>query len=132
MKRFTACGLFVLVLAGCASQGRDGGNSEQVTLFKKGEESVIIHSTFGSSQVRGWRVIDDSTMLIETSSKGDLVATFQTPCPGLRFAEVVGFRTMGPFELDRTTTVILPDGRRCYFQELNPHIKLDSGQEETR
>ncbi len=129
MKLFIGMGLCLLVLAGCAGQGRNGGDSEQVTLFKKGEESVIIHSTFGSSQVRGWRVIDDSTMLIETSSKGDLVATFRTPCRGLRFADAVGFRTMGPFELDRTTTVILPDGQRCYFQDLNPHIKLDNSRE---
>ena len=118
----------ILGLVACAQTGRENREKEQVTLFKKGDESVVIHSTFGSSDIRNWRAVDNSTLIIETYSKGKLVATLMSSCPGIRFAETIGLSTLGPFALDKYTTVILPDGTRCHFKELNPYIELDKSE----
>lgn len=96
---------------------------EQVTLFKNEDKSVVIHSTFGSSDIKDWQVVDSRTLIIETYSHGKLVATLFSSCPGLRTAEVIGFSTMGPFDLDRSTTIILPDGQRCHFKELKELVE---------
>jgi len=119
--------------AGCGTGGpRDSGGIEQVTLFEKDAADVAIPSGFGSSRVKNWRVVDDSTMVIDTVGHGELVATFMTPCRGIRYAEALGFATMGPFEIDKTTKVVLPDGRRCHFKELKPLIKLEEPGEGDR
>src|SRR5690606_19655341 len=83
-------------------------------------------------RVKNWRVVDDSTMVIDTVGHGELVATFMTPCRGIRYAEALGFATMGPFEIDKTTKVVLPDGRRCHFKELKPLLKLEEPGEGER
>src|SRR5690606_32650904 len=52
--------------AGCGTGGpRDPGGIEQVTLFEKDAADVAIPSGFGSSRVKNWRVVDDSTMVID-------------------------------------------------------------------
>ena len=126
MNKLALYVLLPLLVAGCgASKSQDGAEVEQVTLFEKDARNVVIPSGFGSSQIQSWRVVDDNTMIIETFGHGELVATFSMPCQGLRSADTLGFATMGPFDLDRSTKVILPDGRRCYFKELKPLVKLD-------
>lgn len=115
----------VLLTACGASKPVDTGEVEQITLFEKDAKDVVIPSGFGSSRIQSWRVVDDSTMIIKALGHGELVATFTMPCRGIRYADTLGFATMGPFELDRTTRVILPDGTRCHFRELKPLIKLE-------
>jgi hypothetical protein len=132
MCRIWQIGAVLILAAGlsaCTGQSpRQERESEQVTLFKTGDESVVIHSTFGSSDIKNWRAVDNNTLIIETYRHGRLVATFFSPCPGIRYAETIGFSTMGPFDLDRSTTVILPDGQRCHFKELKPYVELDQGE----
>lgn len=116
--------VLILLASGCATDpGAPVG--EQVTLFEKDAPDVVIPESFGSPRVRSWRVVDDRTLIIDATGHGELVAIFATPCPGIRFAETLGFATLGPFELDRSTQVILPDGTRCYFKELKPLVKLE-------
>ena len=121
--------LLPVVLAACAQTDRpdEAADSRVTTFTREGEgESVVIHSSIGgSSDIRNWRVIDSSTMIIETYRHGELIATFFSPCPGLRFAETLGFRTLGPFDLDRTTRVILPDGSSCQLRELRPYVRME-------
>jgi len=113
-----------LLVGGCASAPAKE-TAEQVTLFEKDAPDVTIPESLGSPRVRSWRAVDDRTLIIEASGHGELVATFTTPCRGIRFAETLGFATLGPFELDRSTQVILPDGTRCHFKELKPLVKLE-------
>ena len=121
------------LLAGCAAPapnpGADGG--EQVTTFTREEKqgSVVIHSSMGSPDIKNWRVVDNKTLIIETYRHGELLATFSSPCSGIRFADSLGFSTLGPFELDKSSTVILPDGRRCFIRELEPYVKMEAGEE---
>lgn len=129
MKKLTLCLGLPLLIAGCAtSDSRHTAEAEQVTLFEKDARDVVIHSGFGSSRIESWRVVDDSTMIIETFGHGEVVATFSMPCRGIRTADTLGFATMGPFDLDKTTKVILPDGRKCYFKELKPLVKLEDSE----
>lgn len=78
-----------------------------------------VPKTFGSSDIRDWYAPDNRTLIINTYAHGRFKATLAVPCTGLRSAESLGFSTMGPVELDRTTTVILPDGQRCRFNDLS-------------
>ncbi len=117
--------LLPVALLGCTGAGQAPVTGERITLFDRDAPDVVIHSGFGSPRVRSWRVVDNSTLVIQVTGSPDLVATFMSPCHGIRFAETLGFATMGPFELDRTTTVILPDGRRCPLKELKPLVELE-------
>ncbi len=42
-------------------------------------------------------------------------------CHGILFTDSIGLATMGPFELDKSTTIVLPDGERCHIRELVPY-----------
>lgn len=136
MKCWPKPGLWCLpvllsMLAGCASvsDGSSGlealRDDEVVTLFDQEAKDVVVHSTFGAFGVNSWRAVDSRTLIIDTPRHGELVATFFAPCPGIRYAETLGFVTQGPFDLDKTTRVILPDGTRCHFKSLKPLIKLE-------
>jgi Family of unknown function (DUF6491) len=110
-------------IAGVISCSSQSPSKEQIVEFRKEDNNgqVVIHSTFGSSDIKNWRVVDLSRMVIETYSHGDLLATFMQACSGLGFADSLAFSTMGPFQLDRSTSVILPDGRRCQIKSLEPY-----------
>lgn len=108
------------LLAESGTEAESGAANEQVTEFtreKKGDQ-VTIHSSFGSSDIKNWRVLDRYHMVIETYRHGDLLATFSHSCSGLKFADTIGFSTFGPFDLDRSTKIILPDGRWCHLKSL--------------
>lgn len=131
--------LMASLLTACASSsnsdaqlaGTGDSQGEQVTTFTREERqgNVVIHSNFGSSDIKNWRVIDSTTMVIETYTHGDFMATFAQRCSGIRFAETIGFQTMGPFQLDRSTKIILPDGRRCFFKELKPYTEAEQSEQ---
>jgi len=119
-----------LLIGGCTASTRPtDDNKEQVTTFTREEkqDSVVIHSSMGSPDIKNWRVVDNKTLIIETYRHGELLATFSMPCTGIRSVSTLGFSTLGPFELDKSTHVILPDGRRCYIKELAPYVKLENG-----
>jgi hypothetical protein len=125
--KWLVCTLLATALASTACSATEAlstAKDEQVTTFTKEKKqgAVVIRSTFGSSDIKNWRVLDNRNMVIETYSHGDFLATFTSPCSGLRFTETIGFSTLGPFELDKSTKVILPDGQRCYFKELKPYV----------
>lgn len=106
-------------------------NKEEIATYTRESQgkSVVIHSTFGSSDISSWQAPDNQTLIIDTFSHGKLVARFRQPCSGIRTTEVIGFDTMGPFDLDRSTRVILPDGRQCWFKTLTRYIPLEKNTE---
>jgi hypothetical protein len=77
-------------------------------------------STWGSSNIRDWYAIDDTSIVIRTHGYGSFQGTFMGDCTGIRFTDTLGFSTRGPYELDPSTVIVLPDGRRCAFRELVP------------
>lgn len=123
-----AAGLFIasMVLGACSStQDVAQKEQEETTVFTREMqgENVVVHSSLGFKTIKDWRVIDDRTLIIDTYREGELIARFFAPCPGVRFALTLGFKTMGPFDLDRTTRVVLPDGQVCTFKSLQRYIK---------
>lgn len=87
-----------------------------------GEGVAVLRSGPGSSDIRDWYAPDESTLIISTFSHGRFKATLAGPCPGIRHAGAIGFSTLGPFELDSSTTVVLPDGTRCRFRDLVTYL----------
>ena len=84
------------------------------------DKDISVPSTFGSSTIDNWYVLDNSNIVIETTRR-KYKATFMSSCPGIRFTDSIGLSTMGPYQLDKTTTILLPDGRRCHIKELVPY-----------
>jgi len=123
------------VLAALASTGApadesataaDSAGVPQAAAAAAGEGPAVLRAGPGSSDIRGWYAPDESTLIISTFSHGRFKATLAAPCPGIRHADSIGFSTMGPFELDSSTTVVLPDGRRCRFRDLVGYLPGDA------
>jgi hypothetical protein len=112
-----------VLLPGCAASPEP--STDEFPTYSKLErgDSVVIHSTFGRSDIKNWQAPNNSTLIIETYSHGDFIAKFMSPCVGIRTTETIGFDTMGPFDLDSSTKVLLPDGRWCHFGSLRPYEK---------
>ena len=92
------------------------------------ERQPRVPATFGSSDISDWYAPDNETIVINTYSHGKFKGRFMNRCQGVRFADTLGFSTMGPYELDSSTSIVLPDGTRCALRELAPY----SDEEEKR
>jgi hypothetical protein len=90
-------------------------------------EARVLRS-FGSSDISDWYAPDNQTIVINTYGHGRYRGTFLGNCDGIRFEENLGFSTRGPYELDSSTHIVLPNGRRCALKELVPY----SDEEEKR
>lgn len=105
---------------------------EAITVVERLSPDVRVPESFGSSQIRNWYAPDSETLIIETL-RGDFKATFANNCSGIRFAESIGFKLKGGVELDKFTTIVLPDGQTCFFKELVAYDKdeQDSAKSKT-
>jgi hypothetical protein len=92
--------------------------TDEVEVVGPAGERPALPKTFGSSDIKDWYAPDSRTLIINTYGHGRFKATLTSGCAGIRSAETLGFTTMGPFELDSSTTVVLPDGARCGFSDL--------------
>ena len=99
---------------------QDKGTPKEEVVVIGHDKDVSVPSTFGSSTIDNWYVLDNRNIVIETTRR-KYKATFMSSCPGIRFTDTIGLSTMGPYQLDKTTTVLLPDGRRCHIKERVPY-----------
>ena len=115
--------MFLGISAVLAEEGiqKNGPDEEEVVVIEKKDRDVGIHRGFGSSTIRDWYVLDSRNIVIEANGLEKYKATFMNACTGIRFTDSIGLATMGPFELDKSTRIILPDGQRCYIKELVPY-----------
>lgn len=104
---------------------------EEVLVIEKKPEAVRIPSTFGSRRIRNWYVLDSSSLVVELSNREKYKAVLMNRCTGLRFADSIGFSTQGPWELDKWTTIYLPDGQRCYIKDLTPYADEPASTEKS-
>ena len=116
--------VWLLAVPAGADDGVEDQTRVQVAKEQRGDD-VVVRARYGSSDIRDWRAVDNSTLIVDTYSRGELVATFTQPCLGIDSAETLGFTTMGPFELDQSTKVILPNGFRCQFESLRQRQSTD-------
>jgi len=94
---------------------------ENILVIAKKPKVVSIPRTYGSSSLEDWFVLDSRHLVIELTGKKKYKATLMNSCTGLRFTDSIGFSTMGPFELDKWTTIVLPGGERCFIKDLEPY-----------
>ena len=94
---------------------------EDIRIIESKKKDVSIPRRYGFSQVEDWQVLDNKHIVLEITGRKKFKATFMNSCHGIRFTEIIALSTMGPFELDKFTTIILPDGQRCHIKELIPY-----------
>lgn len=94
------------------------GSADEVEVVGHSQRPPSLPKSFGSSDIKDWYAPDGQTLIINTYAHGRFKATLTGACTGIRSAETLGFTTTGPHELDRSTTVVLPDGARCGFSDL--------------
>lgn len=109
---------------------QDQAVDEEITVIDKRYNSVSIPRSFGSSRIRDWQAQDNRTLIIEIAGGDKYKATFMSPCTGIDFTDTIAFSTMGPFELDSHTSVLLPGGERCYFKDLAVYTKEEEERDQ--
>jgi hypothetical protein len=114
-----------LALAGCATNGSP--RYEQSNLQTAAGDSQLM-----SYRIRNWSAPNDHTVVFESADGTQYRAETLGPCFGLDFANRLGFANRGGFQqIDRFSSLVLPDGTRCSFQTfsrvVSPETKaLDS------
>jgi|GEM_PF-6739251 len=114
----------ITVTLTCAAQAEEKAANKpeaNIMVIEKKPKPVSIPKAYGSSSLWDWFVLDNRHMVVELNNGDKYLATFMSPCNGLRFTDTVAFETSGPFELDRWTTIHLPDGERCFVKDLTPY-----------
>jgi len=112
---------FTLTAAVYAEGKASSRQEDEMLVIEKKPKTVSVPRTFGSSRLRDWFVLDNRNLVVEVTGGRKYKATLMGACHGLRFTDAIGFETSGPFELDRWTTIHLPDGETCYVKELTPY-----------
>jgi len=92
-----------------------------IVVIAKKPKLVSVPETFGSSRLWDWHVLDDRHLVVELDNGTKYLATLMGPCTGLRFTDVLGFSTQGPFQIDSWTTLHLPGGETCYVKALTKY-----------
>jgi hypothetical protein len=106
-----------LALAGCATNGNSHSASAENLQTVGGD------ATLQSYRIRSWSAPNDHTVLLEASDGTRYKADTIGPCFGLDFANRVGFSNRGGFnQIDRFSSLVLPDGTRCSFQNFSKVI----------
>jgi hypothetical protein len=108
-----APGLLVsLALAGCTTNGpRSDPTYENANLQSRGGDAEIL-----SYRIRNWSAPNDHTLILEGADGQQYKAETLGPCFGLGHASRLGFANRGGFQqIDRFSSVVLPDGTRCSF-----------------
>jgi hypothetical protein len=73
-----------------------------------------------SYRIRNWTAISDHELVLEGMDGQSYRAETLGPCFGLNSAARLGFENRGGFQqVDRFSSVVLPDGQRCAFQNFN-------------
>ena len=118
-------------LAGCATPRSPEDNPANL-------KTETASAELRSDRVRNWTVIDDQTLIIESYDGAKYKAETMGACNGLSFANKLGFSSRGGFkQIDRFSSVLLPDGTKCSLAAFNKVIApeksaLDSYEKATK
>lgn len=110
--------LATLLLAGCAANSSSIPRAATKPAITTGQDAQLTRY-----RVRNWSAPDNHTLIVEsydgTQYKGETLG----PCQGLDFTSRLSFRNRGGFaDIDRFTSVVLPDGTTCQFQSFSKVI----------
>jgi len=76
----------------------------------------------GIHQVGSWHATNDSELVIEDHQKNQYQVTLKPPCTGLEQAKSIAFTNHGSNKLDQSSSVILPNGKRCRFSSFSQQV----------
>ncbi|HVY81729.1 MAG TPA: DUF6491 family protein [Steroidobacteraceae bacterium] len=103
-----------LALVGCATQGTSQ-RYEQASL-----QTSPVDAGLMSYRIRNWTALNDHELMLESMDGTRYRAETLGPCFGLDNAMRLGFENRGGFQqIDRFSSVVLPDGSRCSFQNFS-------------
>lgn len=110
-------GLLVgLALASCATQDRAAARDADASLITR----PAVDAELMSYRIRNWNAVNDHTLILEAADGQQYRAETLGPCFGLDYAARLGFANRGGFQtVDRFSSVVLPDGTRCAFQNFS-------------
>ena len=104
-----------LALAGCATHGTSQRYADQASLATSPVDAELM-----SYRIRNWTALNDHELMLESMDGQRYRAETLGPCFGLNSAARLGFENRGGFQqVDRFSSVVLPDGQRCSFQNFN-------------
>lgn len=69
-----------------------------------------------------WRAVGNDTLLLFDDGGTGWRVTFAGTCPGLASASAVSFVTSSSGDMNAYDSILLDDGRRCYFERVIPTI----------
>jgi hypothetical protein len=101
-----------LLASGCATNRPTTGAQDGDTTALMGQKDASLQTY----RIENWSVLNDRTLMVESTDGSRYRAQFMTDCIGLRFASSIGFETRGLNRLDQYAGIVLPDGTRCPFQ----------------
>ena len=119
------------VMAACATPRAPEDNPANI-------KTETASAELRSDRVRNWTVVDDQTLIIESYEGVKYKAETMGACNGLSFATRLGFSSRGGFkQIDRFSSVLLPDGTKCSLAAFNKVIApeksaLDSYEKATK
>jgi Family of unknown function (DUF6491) len=106
-----------LTLAGCAAHGpAPESRYDDASLITK----PAVDAELMSYRIRNWNAPNDHTLILEGADGQQYRAETLGPCFGLDYTSRLGFSNRGGFQtVDRFSSVVLPDGTRCAFQNFS-------------
>jgi len=90
--------------------------TERVIIADKRYRARSGARTFGESSIWDWEQQPDGALLLRFIDRGSVRITFARPCRKLPYTESIALLVNGPFSLEQTTTILLPDGERCQIK----------------
>ena len=102
-------------------------NEETAAKLKTGpsfsDRSLRAATRVPEGSFESWRPVDDKTLLLFAASETNgFRVTFAEPCPGLSQATALSFVTAVGSRVDVYDSILLDDGRQCYFEQVVPTV----------
>lgn len=76
----------------------------------------------GIHKVGGWRAVSNNQLIIEDHQHSQYLATFKSPCKGLKDTKSIAFANHSSHTINKSSTVILGNGNRCAFKEFTRQL----------
>jgi Family of unknown function (DUF6491) len=120
LGRYAATLGVIVSLAGCATARAP---REDLANLKTETASAQLPS----NRVRNWTALNDQTLIVESVDGARYKAEMAGPCIGLAQTVNLGFYNHGGFnQIDRFSSVVLPDGSRCPLATFNKVISPEA------
>jgi hypothetical protein len=92
----------------------------QAPAVKDAAGSLVMARSVHRADMRNWLADGERGMWIQGGNAAWFYARFSVPCHGLNSTNSLSFDTGSSGDIDRTTSVVLPQGGRCEMQSFAP------------